>query len=155
MRNTLARNIFALQRQQNAKVTRKNGFSSSSAWTRTTSTSSTLLGTRWRGPDECIVAQYRVLQQLGPGSTINRCLRLCHSFVFHQGISLDRIERRMVSTSGGTKYHELLYLDIASPTIEIEVEVFNLSKLCELVGDVLLCGFFMHVGHQHNPSFYG
>jgi hypothetical protein len=39
------------------------------------------------------------------------------------------------------------YLHITRPSIKIQVEILNLPKLCKLILDILLRGFFVDVGY--------
>lgn len=44
-------------------------------------------------------------------------------------------------------------LDITCPSVKIQVEVFNLSILCEFVRDILFCGFLVDVCDHYDPPF--
>ena len=44
------------------------------------------------------------------------------------------------------------HLDITRPSVEIEVQVFDLPVLCKFVHHVLLCRLLMYVGHKHDPA---
>lgn len=50
------------------------------------------------------------------------------------------------------KVHSL-NLQVASPAIQIQMQVLNFSKFRELVVDVFLCGFFMYTRHKQDPAF--
>ena len=56
-----------------------------------------------------------------------------------------------VSVRGGNR--EESYLDITSPSIEVQVQVFDLSIFCKLVCDVLFCSFLMDVRDHYYPPF--
>ena len=45
------------------------------------------------------------------------------------------------------------YLDITSPSIEVQVQVFDLSIFCKLVCDVLFCSFLVDVRDHYYPPF--
>ena len=47
------------------------------------------------------------------------------------------------------------YLDIARPAIEVEVQVFDLSVVGELVHDILLCRLLVDIGYENDPPFNG
>ena len=47
------------------------------------------------------------------------------------------------------------HLDITRPSVEIEVQVFDLPVLCKFVHHVLLGGLFMDVGDKNDPPFDG
>lgn len=46
------------------------------------------------------------------------------------------------------------HLDITCSPVEVQVQVFDLSIICELLIHVLFCRLFMYVRHEDYPSFY-
>jgi len=44
-------------------------------------------------------------------------------------------------------------LDITSPPIKIQVEVFDFPILCKFIRDILFSSFLMHVCDHYDPSF--
>jgi hypothetical protein len=46
-------------------------------------------------------------------------------------------------------------LDIARAAVQVQMEVFDLSKLCKLVRDIFLCCLFVYIGDQDDPTFNG
>jgi len=47
------------------------------------------------------------------------------------------------------------HLDIASPTIQIQMQVLDFAKLGELILEILLGRFFMNIGDEYDPPFDG
>lgn len=47
------------------------------------------------------------------------------------------------------------YLDITSPTIQIQVQILDLPKVREQIVEILLAGFFMDIGDDDDPAFNG
>lgn len=45
-----------------------------------------------------------------------------------------------------------LYLQVAGPAIQIEMQVFDFSKLRKLVVDVFLRGFLVYTRHKQDPA---
>lgn len=93
--------------------------SSRASATATAFSSSTLLGTRWRGSHESIVTRQCLLQQRRTRRAINRSLSFCHRFVFHQCVALQPMGSQISFTGSetGLKTH----FHIACPPIEIEM----------------------------------
>lgn len=46
------------------------------------------------------------------------------------------------------------HLDVSSPAIQVEVEVFNFAEFGKLVRDIFLSCLFVNVGDQDDPPLY-
>lgn len=46
------------------------------------------------------------------------------------------------------------YFQVTSSTIQIQMQVFDLPKLCKLIMDVFLCGFLLHAGDKEDPALH-
>ena len=46
-----------------------------------------------------------------------------------------------------------MYLNVALPSVQIEMNVLDSSILCEQVCQGFFTGFFVHVGRDDDPSF--
>ena len=44
------------------------------------------------------------------------------------------------------------HLDVASPSIKVDVNVLNIPVLCKLVNDVVLLSFLVDPLHKHYPT---
>ena len=47
------------------------------------------------------------------------------------------------------------HLDITSSAIQIQVQVLDLSKVCEQIVQILLASLFVNVGDDDDPAFNG
>jgi hypothetical protein len=45
------------------------------------------------------------------------------------------------------------HLDIARPTVKVQMKILNLAVICELVLHVFLCRLFMNAGDKDDPPF--
>ena len=134
--------------------------STSARWARTPTTafpSTTLLRScGWRS-DECEVALELLLQQSRSRCPVNGRLCLSHRLVLHQRIALCMTVSIVASgeqmEQDGLKREWLrAHLDITRPSVQVEMQVFNLPIFRELVHHILLGSLFVHVGDKHNPA---
>jgi hypothetical protein len=61
--------------------------------------------------------------------------------------------REMLALSWGLEIRAYLY--ITSAPVEVQVQIFDLTKVGEFVLQVLLAGFLVHVCHYDDPAFDG
>lgn len=45
------------------------------------------------------------------------------------------------------------YFHITRPTVKVQMQVLNLSKLSKFILHILLCSLFVYVGHKNYPTF--
>lgn len=80
--------------------------------------------------------------------------RLVLMLVFEESVPLrdgGESERSAATITTSSRSGSRTHLDISSTTIEIQMTILDVAKVKELVREVLLCSFFVDVGHDEDP----
>ena len=123
--------------------------SSSSRTSTAASNRSTLFGSRRRWSDKCIITMNGLVQQQGTRRSINGKLSLVHCLILNQSISLWGWKEL-----GWLDWKKFVtYFHITRPSVKVQMQVLNLSKLPKFVLNLLFCSLFVYVGHKNYPTF--